>query len=77
MRKGKALMANMQERVVLEELNRDLDAAQARVERWAQAKICSAADLKEKHVVNVETLRGRHNILASLFWFAAPLNFSF
>jgi len=48
----------MQERVVLEELNRDLSAAQARVERWAQSKISSAAELKEKHAVNVESLRG-------------------
>jgi len=49
----------MQERVVLEELNRDLSAAQARVERWAQSKISSAAELKEKHAVNVESLRAR------------------
>lgn len=48
----------MQERVVLEELNRDLSAAQARVEKWAQSKISTAAEMKEKHAVNVENLRG-------------------
>ena len=52
------LIAVMQERVALEELNRDLSAAQSRVERWAQAKLSSAAELKEKHAVNVESLRG-------------------
>jgi hypothetical protein len=56
----------MQERVNLEELNRDLSAAQARVERWAHSKVSSATELKENHAVNVENLRGRSQLGSTL-----------
>ena len=48
----------MQERIALEELNRDLSSAQSRLEKWAIAKVTSAMDLKEQHLKLVDGHKG-------------------
>ena len=48
----------MQERIALEELNKDLSSAQSRLEKWAIAKVTTAMELKEQHLKLVDKHKG-------------------
>lgn len=47
----------MNNRIVLEQLNRDLSANRAKVEGWAQSKITAVDNLQKQHLVSVEDLK--------------------
>lgn len=49
----------MQQRIALEELNRDLGAAKCRFDTWAKGKIWKAEEIKEVQKRTVEADRGK------------------